>query len=180
MWWGKEREVIKILKCALKALSCSHKDSDSGLEGLFGLLWSPFQGAPSTTIWDAPTSKDSQGWAAHSSERELIHGWVNLSTRQSCSPGTCLPYFLSSASNLTRVWLDEMPWEEATVSCSQNHPQAKAKPAFPEILISAATRMSLMRALFIPLANLRAELDQVRVSFHKGNYPQTWKIWGIK
>lgn len=36
-----------------------------------------------------------------------------------------------------------------------------------------------MRALFVPLANLRGELDQVRVSFHKRNYLQTWKIRGL-
>lgn len=155
-------------------------ESLSGLEGIFEPIWSPFQEAPSATTWDVPTSKDSQGWVAYSSERELTCVWVNLNTRQFISPGTCLPYFLSFGSNLTRAWLDEMPREEAKESGSQNHPQAKAKPALPETLISAATRMSLMRALFVPLANLRVELDQVRVSFHKGNYPQTWKIWGIK
>lgn len=130
--WGRRKTYVvgegkrsnKVLKCALKAISCSYEDSDSGLEGIFESIWSPFQGAPSTTIWDAPTSKDSQGWIAHSSERELIHGWANLGTRQSFSPGTCLPYFLSSGSNLTRAWLDEMPAERG----SQGERQPKPSP----------------------------------------------------
>ena len=52
-------------------------------------------------------------------------------------------------------------------------------PALPEILISVAAGMSLMRGLFVPLASLRVESGQVRVSFHKENYLQTWKIWGL-
>lgn len=51
--------------------------------------------------------------------------------------------------------------------------------ALPETLISAAAGMSLMRGLFVSLASLTAELGQVRVSFHKGNYLQTLKIWGL-
>ena len=51
--------------------------------------------------------------------------------------------------------------------------------ALPETLISAATGMSLMRGLFVPLASLTADLGQVRVSFHKGKYLQTLKMWGL-
>lgn len=36
-----------------------------------------------------------------------------------------------------------------------------------------------MRELSVPLASLRAEQGQVRVSFRKGNYLQTLKIWGL-
>lgn len=51
--------------------------------------------------------------------------------------------------------------------------------ALPETLISAAAGMSLMRGLFVSLASLTEELGQVRVAFHKGNYLQTLKIWGL-
>lgn len=36
-----------------------------------------------------------------------------------------------------------------------------------------------MRDFFVPLASSREESSQARISFHKGNYLQTWKIWGL-
>lgn len=131
IWWRKERDIIKFLICALKAPSCSYRDSDSGLGGVFEPIWSPFQGVPSTTVWGGATSEHSQGWAAHYSEREPIHWWVNLITVQPFLLGTCLPHFLSTGSNLARAQLDEMLQEEAKESRSQNHPGAKAQPACP-------------------------------------------------
>lgn len=32
---------------------------------------------------------------------------------------------------------------------------------------------------FVPLTSLTGESGQVRVSFHKRNYLQTWRIWGL-
>lgn len=58
--------------------------------------------------------------------------WAHLLTGQPFALDTCLPYFLAIGSNLVRSYLNKVPREEAKESSSQNHPEAKAKPALPE------------------------------------------------
>lgn len=95
-------------------------------------IWFLFQGVPLTTTQGDPISEHSQRWAACYSEREPPHCWANLITRWPFSLGTCLPYFLSTGSNLARAYLEKTPREETKESRSQDHPEAKAKPVLPQ------------------------------------------------
>lgn len=121
------RKVIKLFHVCLERPSCSYGDSDSGLEGIFEPIWSPFRGVPFTTMQGGPTS-------AHPRDGQLIPQvcWAHLLTGQPFALDTCLPYFLAIGSNLARAYLNKVPREEAKESGSQNHPEAKAKPALPE------------------------------------------------
>lgn len=106
--------------------------------------------------------------------RKGAHPLLGKPHHQPFPRGTCLPCFLSTGPNLPRAYLDKKPSEAAKtiLRLKQNLP-------FLRRLISAATGMSLTRGLFVPLTSLRMESGQVRISSHKGNYLQTWEIWGL-
>lgn len=167
---------------ALKAPSYSYGDWNLGLGEVFEPIWSLFQGALSTTTWGGPICEHSQGQVAHYSERDPIHWWANLISGLPCLLGTrhWVPvFYLLGLIQLELSWMRRHKKKPKRAAAKTILGLKQNLPALPETLISAAAGMSLMRGLFVPLASLRAEPGQVRISFHKGNYLQTWKTWGL-